>query len=90
MKALILFGVLASTVSLGAVGEAVKVTGKVGNITKNAVTLDTQMGPVQVPRYLFEGIDGAKKIPLHPGKTMTVEMPLADLVLINSKPTKKR
>jgi hypothetical protein len=89
MKAIILFGILISSASLAAVGENVKVIGKVGNISKSAVTLETELGPVQVPRYLFEGIDGAKKIPLLPGKTTTVEMPLADLVLINSKPSGK-
>jgi hypothetical protein len=89
MKTLILMGVLVSGLSMAAVGETVRVIGKVGNISKTSVTLETQMGPVQVPRYLFEGTDGAKKIPLLPGKSTTVEMPLADLVLINSKPSGK-
>jgi hypothetical protein len=89
MKAFILMGVLVSSMAFAAVGETVRVNGKVGNISKTTVTLETEMGPVKVPRYLFEGIDGAKKIPLHPGKATTVEMPLADLVLINSKSTKR-
>lgn len=60
--------------------------GKIGNLTSETVTLQTETGKVILPRKAFN----EKKKNLRPGTTVSVTVSLAEVVALNEKAAKKK